>query len=224
MNKVIKPIAFLILISFLSFNSYAEIRYIDDTLKIPLRTGATTEHRIISFLNSGTKVDVQYLKDGDDSWAFVKLDAGSEGWVQVRYLKNTPAAKDLLSYSQQEQSKLKEQNKAQAQTIKDLNTELKNLKKDLETLQKHSANSDKELEHIKEISVNAIRLDTSNNQLLEENELLKASQEESAHLVTKLENNQKNQGIIYGALAVLGGILLGWLMPKMRSSRNDGWV
>jgi len=224
MNKIMKSFAFLVLISFLSFEIHAEIRYIDDTVKIPLRTGASTEHRIISFLNSGTKVDVQYLKDDDDSWAFVKLDAGSEGWVQVRYLKNTPAAKDLLTYSQQEQSKLKEQNKLQSQTIKDLNTELKNLKNDLENLKKHSASADKELEHIKDISINAIRLDTSNNQLLEENELLKAKHEESTHLVTKLENNQKNQGILYGALAVLLGIILGWLMPKMRGSRNDGWV
>lgn len=209
---------------FFSNQAFSEIRYIDDNIKIPLRSGASTEHRIVNFLNSGAKVDQQYLNDSDDSWAFVTVDGDKEGWVQVRYLKNTPAAKDLLILSQKETSKLKEINKEQEQTIKDLNIELKNIKREIDGLKKHSDSNDKELEHIKEISKNAIRLDNSNNQLLEENELLKASHEEAQQLVVKLENNQKNQGFIYGALAVLLGIILGWIMPKMRGNRSDGWV
>jgi SH3 domain protein len=220
----IKKFAILSLLILFSTQIVAEIRYIDDMLRIPLRSGASSEHRIINFLNSGTKVDQQYLNENDNEWAFVTLDSNKEGWVQVRYLKNTPAARQLLALSQKELTKANNKNKEQVSNIQELKSELTELKNQLDALSKHSSKADKELEHIKEISKNAIRLDHSNNQLLEDNELLKASSEEAQQLITKLENNQKNQGIIYGALAVLIGIILGWIMPKMRSNRNDGWV
>ena len=222
-NALLKLSALLIA-SLLSGLSFAEIRYIDDTLRIPLRSGASTDHRIVTFLSSGTKVDQQRLNEDDDKWAFVVLDNGKEGWVQVRYLKNTPAAKQLLAFSQQELSKVKASNSEQSATIRELKSEIKSLKKQLGELEKHSGKSDKELAHIKEISKNAIRLDHSNNQLLEENELLKAAQEENEQLITKLESKQQNTGMVYGALAVLLGVILGWIMPKMKSNRSDGWV
>lgn len=221
----LKPISLVLLLSTaFSTNVFAEIRYIDDTLRIPLRSGASTDHRIISFLTSGTKVDQQYLDENDQDWAFVTIGDGKEGWVQVRYLKNTPAAKQLLELSQQELNKYQKLNREQGETIKTLNIEIKELKKQLDELNKHSAKSDKELEHIKDISKNAIRLDHSNTQLLEENEQLKIVHEEYEQRIIKLESNQQNQGMIYGALAVLLGIILGWILPKMKSRRNDGWV
>lgn len=222
---LLKPIPLLLLLSAaFSTNVFAEIRYIDDTLRIPLRSGASTDHRIISFLTSGTKVDQQYLDENDQDWAFVTVGDGKEGWVQVRYLKNTPAAKQLLELSQQELNKYQKLNREQSETIKTLNSEIKELKKQLDDLSRHSAKSDKELEHIKDISKNAIRLDHSNTQLLEENEQLKIVHEEYEQRIIKLESNQQNQGMIYGALAVLLGIILGWILPKMQSRRNDGWV
>lgn len=215
--------AFLLTLS-LSQNSWSEIRYIDDTLRVPLRSGASPEHRIISFLVSGTKVDEQPADGSNEQWAFVKLNNGSEGWIQRNYLKNTPAAKDLLAYSQSEVTALKQKNSEQAQEMKKLSDELKSLKKQMTELEKHSNQADKELAHIKAISKDVVRLDTSNSQLLEENELLKASHEESQQLVTKLESNQKNQGIIFGVIAVLLGIFIGWALPKMKSNRSSGWV
>jgi SH3 domain protein len=207
-----------------SYSAFAEIRYIDDTLRVPLRSGASTDHRIVTFMTSGTKVDQQKLDKDDEKWAFVTLNSGKEGWVQVRYLRNTPAAKQLLVLSQRELEKAKKTNSEQSKTIKELKTEVKSLQSQLADLGKHSSKSDKELAHIKEISKNAIRLDHSNNQLLEENELLKATHEENQQLITKLESNQQNQGMVYGALAVLLGVILGWLMPKMKSNRSDGWA
>ena len=223
-THLIKKYSLLIILSLFSAQLIAEIRYIDDTLRIPLRSGASSDHRIINFLNSGTKVNQQYLNEEDDKWAFVTLNSGKEGWVQVRYLKNTPAAKQLLALSQKELNSVKSKNKEQAAQIKELNSELKGLKAELDTLGKHSGKTDKELEHIKEVSKNAIRLDHSNNQLLEDNELLKASYEQAQQHIIKLENNQQNKGIIYGVLAVLIGIIVGVVAPKMRSTRSDGWV
>ncbi len=203
---------------------YAETKYIDDTLRIPLRSGATSQHRIVNFLNSGTQVELINLSEEDEGWGFVRLNSGKEGWLQVRYLRNTPAAKQQLKQSQQALAKAKTTIKEQKATISELKSELKAVKKELSDLSKHSGSADKELAHIKEISKNAIRLDHSNNQLIEENELLKASNEDALQQLTKLESNQQNRGMVYGALAVLLGIILGWIMPKMKTRQNDGWV
>ncbi len=213
-----------LLICAFSQTAFAEIRYIDDTLRIPLRSGASTDHRILAFLNSGTKVDQQYLSEDDEEWAFVTVGDNKEGWVQVRYLKNTPAAKELLQLSQQELSKYKQSNREQNETIKTLKGEIKELKSQLDDLSKHSNKSDKELEHIKDISKNAIRLDHNNTQLLEENEQLKIIQEENEQQIIKLKSSQQNQGMIYGVLAVILGIVLGLILPKMKSRKSDGWA
>ncbi len=212
-----------LLVSSYTFSD-SEIRYIDDTLRVPIRSGASTEHRIINFLDGGTKVEQKHLNENDEEWAFIAFSNDREGWVQTRYLKRTPAAKELLALSQQEVSKLKASNNEQNQTIKQLQAELKTLQKQFDELTKHSGKTDKELEHIKDISKNAIRLDHNNTQLLEENQLLKAAQEEHEQLIVKLENKQQNTGMIYGALAVLLGIILGWILPKLGGKRNDGWA
>ena len=216
----------IFIFTFFANTAFAEIRYIDDTLKVPLRSGPGTDFRILNFLVSGTKLDQQKISEEDPEWAFVTLESGKdkEGWVQVRYLKNTPAAKELLIYSQKELEKMKDLNQEQSKTIKDLNAEVKQLKSELDALKKHSDGSDKELEHIKEISKNAIRLDHSNSELIEENELLKATQEENQQQITKLESDHLNTGIIYGLIAVLSGIFIGWLMSKAKGRRNDGWA
>ena len=213
----------LLLLSF-NQNLWSEVRYVDDTLRVPLRSGASTEHRILNFVLSGTKLDEQPADEPNEEWAFVKLANGTEGWIQRTYLKNTPAAKELLVYSQNEVAALKQKNNEQLQEIKKISDELKDVKKQLSELQKHSEKADKELAHVKDISKDVIRIDSTNTQLLEENELLKASHEESQQLVTKLESNQQNQGIIYGVLAVLLGIFLGWIMPKMKSNRSSDWT
>lgn len=223
-QMIIKIFSFVICLGAIT-NLNAEVRYIDDTLKIPLRSGASTEHRIVRFLNSGRKVEMQYLDEDDKQWAFVSLEGGQEGWVQIRYLKNTPAAKQLLALSQKELATTKKKTKEQKSKINELKVEIKNLKDNQKSLSKHSSSADKELIHIKEISKNAIRLDHSNSKLLEENEILKANHEESTLQITKLESNQKKEGMIYGMVAVVLGIIMGLIFPRLKSTRSqDGWV
>jgi len=206
-----------------STGAHAQIQYIGDNVQIPFRSGASTEHRIIRFLNSGVRVEVNESQSNDE-WSAVTLNSGAEGWVQNRYLENTPGAKQLLRSSEEALGKLRKKSQSQDQTIKSLKEELKALNSKIASLSAHSSSTDKELTRITDISKNAIRLDKSNQALLEENELLKASNENALQQVVKLESNQENQGMLYGVLAVLLGIILGWVMPKMRNRRSDAWV
>jgi len=61
----------------------AENKYVNDTMKITMRTGPANDKKIITLLGIGHKVEV--LKPGD-GWTLVRLTNGKEGWVISRFL------------------------------------------------------------------------------------------------------------------------------------------
>ncbi len=82
--------------------------YVTGITKITMRTGPGTEHKIVSMLKSGTKLEIlEYQKD----WSQVKTKAGLIGWVLSRFLtEKVPDAllvNKLEESNQQLKSKLK---------------------------------------------------------------------------------------------------------------------
>ena len=67
--------------------SWAEKVYVSDLLRITLRTGPSTQNRVISSLRSGQELEVLESKD---EWSLVRLLEGEqehiEGWVMTRFL------------------------------------------------------------------------------------------------------------------------------------------
>ncbi len=61
----------------------AETLYINDIVTVTLRTGPGTDHKIISMIKSGQKLEG--LESGED-WVRVRLPDGQEGWVFKRVL------------------------------------------------------------------------------------------------------------------------------------------
>ena len=61
----------------------AETRYIDNVIKINLRTGPGLKYQIIYMINSGRKVAL--VEEGKE-WSKVLLTNGKEGWVLNRFL------------------------------------------------------------------------------------------------------------------------------------------
>ncbi len=82
--------------------------YVTGVTKITMRTGPGTEHKIVSMLKSGTKLEiVEYQSD----WTQVRTDQGKIGWVLSRFLtQRVPDAlmvERLENDNQQLLSKLK---------------------------------------------------------------------------------------------------------------------
>jgi SH3 domain protein len=57
--------------------------YINDSMKITMRTGPATDRKIIALLGVGQEVEV--LKS-ENEWTMVRLLNGKEGWVISRFL------------------------------------------------------------------------------------------------------------------------------------------
>ncbi len=116
----------------------AETKYINDKMKITLRTGPAKDRKITALLGIGQKVEV--LKPGEE-WTQVRLNNGKEGWVVSRFLTNKiPSSIELETLKNKHQALLAqdalllEENKALKADNKAFSNELAATKKRLQTL------------------------------------------------------------------------------------------
>ncbi len=92
------------------------VRYVTDTLTVPLRTGTTTEHKILKMLPSGTEVEVL---EADSENTRVRVQ-GAEGWILTRFLEDVPAARDRLAQEEQKMATLQEENNRLQSAMKEI--------------------------------------------------------------------------------------------------------
>ena len=78
------------------------VRYVSDSLEVPLRAGASLRHKIVRMLSSGTQVEVLET-DTDKGFALVRTADGTvQGWVPNQYLMEAPSARATLATMQAE--------------------------------------------------------------------------------------------------------------------------
>ena len=67
-------------------------RYISDLLFVPLRSGTSSQHRIVhKGLRSGSAVTL-LKEDKENGWSLVRTKRGVEGWLRSQYLFAEPTA------------------------------------------------------------------------------------------------------------------------------------
>jgi len=204
--------ALLIIIALFSGISLAqaETRYIVDQAKLPLRSGQGTSFSIVRMLPSGAAVRV--LEQSDAGYTRVRTAKGKEGWILSRYLMKSPAARDRLAWAEKELSKLKR---------------LKQDKKSLEQIRQQLSGDNKQLQNeltrIRKTAANAVLIADENKALQS-----KASQAEQAYDDLRQETKDIRSGaqqrwFMLGGGAILLGILLGLILPRLKFRRKDRW-
>lgn len=214
----------LLALSFILFSlsANAETRYVTDDLEIQLRSGPSTQYRILRSLPSGTALELsnEPITDGFQKVTFGQI----EGWVSSQYLMNTPGAKQKLAKVEAELAKLKASATPTQNSLLMFESENEDLKTHISALETSLAERESELDHIKKVSSQAIELDEQNGRLLLENSNLSNEID-----LLRIENNRlKDQGnrdeIIYGALAVLLGVIIALVVPHMTvKKRKSDW-
>jgi SH3 domain protein len=200
----------------------AETRYVSDRLETPLRAGAALRFKIIRMLPSGTALTVLQT-DAGKGYSLVRTPEGTQGWIATQDLMDTPSARDTLSGIQQELEKTRTENallKKQLNLISapgsDPNTSLSQLIAENERLSQ-------ELAAIHKIQGGEINLNEQNRALQErvvklERELQLVQQENQS-----LADNNSNTLFLLGAGVLLGGILLGMILPGLRRKKRERW-
>ncbi len=191
----------------------AETRYINDTMKITMRTEPGNDRKIVALLSSGQKVEI--LKPGND-WTLVQLANGKLGWVLSRFLTdkipNSIQLKILQSkhdiLTTQEDSLLKENNYFKVENER-LNLNLAATKKKLQQL-----NND--FETLKKESADFLKLKLNYKQsTLQLSEQTKKAEKFEDEL-TQLLWNQNVQWFLSGAGVLILGFLIGFSTKRQK--------
>ncbi|WP_461536600.1 TIGR04211 family SH3 domain-containing protein [Spongorhabdus nitratireducens] len=217
-----KSIAAFALVSGVTL-AQAETVYITDVLYVPVRSGPGNEYRIIHRgMPSGTAMTV--VEQGE-TFTKVRLENGQEGFIRSQYLQNTPVARNEIKNVKTQLTRLQQENSSLKSDKSELNKKLGSLEKSWSTATSEQESLASELRRIKEISASSLAIDERNKVLVEENLKLKNQLQVVEGEAQKMAGDHKVAWFLSGAGAILGGVVLGLVLPNMRPrKKRSDWV
>ena len=216
-----KQLFCMLLLTIITATSYAAVekRYVSDKLWLQLRSGPGSDFRILKALPSGEHLIFREQTE-NKNYTKVTTDKGVEGWVLTRFLEDEPVAKEKLILSQRELVKVKAELNTLKQQTNTLSEEKSSLSGDRSSLTRENKTLEKELKRIKEISANALQLDSKNTKLTKRNQELEIQLETFTAENTRLKDNKERTFMIIGGGLIIFGIFLGLAIPAMRGGRK----
>jgi SH3 domain protein len=222
-NTVFRYIAQCLLLAILGPASVAsaETMYVSDELTIPMRSGTSDQYRIVSFLPSGTALEV-LEPSPDGSYQHVKVD-DKDGWVKTEQLMKAPAARAQLVTLNQRIESLKAQLKQSGGSIAELNAQIKQLENDKSALEKSRDDMATSLNHLKQVAANPAAIAQQNKALEDKLASLDAEfsavQAENAHL----RNRDIKEWFMIGGGVSLLSLFFGLIIPNIKWRKRDSW-
>ncbi|PWV62425.1 TIGR04211 family SH3 domain-containing protein [Plasticicumulans acidivorans] len=199
------------------------IRYVSDSIEIPLRSGASLRHKIVRMLPSGMAVEVLDT-DNDKGFSLVKaVDGTTQGWMPSQYLMEAPAARDVLSNTQAEFERIRSENASLKQRLDTLATQKGDVESSFSQLSADNHRLGQELAQIRKTAANAIVIDQQNKELQErvvtlERELQIVQQENQS-----LSDRSARDWFLLGSGVLLAGVVVGLILPRLRVQRRSRW-
>jgi SH3 domain protein len=214
MNLQLKRLVFTIMcLTIFTGISHAESMYVTDLIKLTLRSGPSTEYKILAVVESGEQVEI--LQPGEE-WSLARLADGKEGYVLTRYLTPEPTHNVLLEQLQEKHKVLTQQAAALLEENTQLKAENKNLKSTLDSTQQTFQKLDKDYKELKAGSAEFLTLKANYKQasekLAEQTKRAEKLDEELSHV----ELNQYIKWFLAGSGVLLVGFIIGFSARKQR--------
>jgi len=218
----IKTLCFTIILTVCGFVQ-AETVYVSDELSINMRTDKGNQFRITKVLKSGSKLRV--LQVDKSGYTKVKAEGGSTGWVLSRFLSKEPIAREQVKQAKARAAKLQIEKKQLQEELKQFKKDKTVLSQSEQRLLQHNQKLTTEVNKLRKIAARPMQLEADNETL--RNELLK---NEAQSRLLKQEHQtlldaREKEWFMAGAGILFGGILLGLVLPKLRSNnrRRQNW-
>ena len=202
-----------------------DTQYISDMLLVPVRSGAGSEFRIVNRgLPSGTALLV-YDQSDDGEWIEIETRGGTRGWIPTQFLQKEPPAGLLINDMKLELEQVRSERDRVVSQLNQSSSEVDEADETIVSLTTQLESTEAELTEVKRVSAAALDLDLMNQQLVAELESERSDADllrlENVRLRERIANNQ----IMDGALAVLLGVILAVVAPRLwpKRQRQDGW-
>lgn len=194
-----------------------------DELWVNVRTGAGDQFRILKTIPSGTRMET--LQDETENGYYnVRTEEGIEGWIPERFVQDEPTAGLQLADLVAERDRLQEQVTELDERYTSLLGDRGDVTGELDTLRSENQRLTTELREITQVSEDAINLDQRNQQLSEENASLRNELDVARQNLANTRETRESRMLIAGGSLIVIGLIMGVLLPKVRSKRRDSWA
>jgi SH3 domain protein len=219
----VRKIAFICLLSVVAGHVHAQTeRYVTDSLRLEARQGPSTNHRISHMLSSGARVTV-LEDDTETGYSRVTLDDGSEVWILTRFLMDEPAARARLAQTQENLSEEHEKARDLASQLETLGRTAGEIEQSRSALATDKKLLQTELAQIKQAAANTLAIQERNQSLDKQLEVVSTDLDAAKQRNRALKERSERDWFIAGAGVLLGGIIIGLVIPKIRWKRRRGW-
>lgn len=223
-----RPAVFLLLSSllFAAVAQAQDIRYVSDKQHIPLRSGPGGDYRIThKGIPSGTRLTVARTSS-DDVWSEITTDRGTSGWIRNQYLMKEVPAQNKLDAAVRRADQATEKSQSLAAEMEVLQAEHVEVINQLTSNDSQLGSVSEELNQLKQISGNAVNLDADNRRLVETTENLRSEVEMLEAENLRLQDNLESEDFLNGALAVLLGVIIALVAPRLvpKRRKSSSWA
>lgn len=213
----------VLLLCFINQPSWAATAYVTDSFEITLRTGPSTENRIITMLSSGEALEV--LETRND-WTHVRfLDSDreqKEGWVLSRYLVNRQPWEAQAERLSKENTSLKEKLAMMEEKWEDSSQQGDELQKKFQQTSEALKKVQADFDSLKDESTHFLKL---KEQYEAANTALQTAQSTVQELTKKNEILRSSQNIrwfLAGGVVFLSALLIGLIIGRREKKRRTG--
>lgn len=206
----------------IALTAQAETRYVSDELEIALRSGTSTQHRILRMIPSGTALQVLQHDEGT-GYSRVRTPNGTEGWVLTRYLMTTPAARERLAATEKKMAELELQTRERMAKLSDRDREFLNATQELSQVKDENLKLSKQLADIQRTASSALAIDAENKDLKSRLMQMERDQETLRQENQALRDRTARDWFMIGAGVVIVGIILGLILPRIRIRKRSSW-
>jgi SH3 domain protein len=206
-----------------SSSSFAQDAYVTDKFTVAVRSGEAADYRILRMLRTGTKVEV-ISQNRETGYSKIRFNNGKEGFVLTRQLLDEPTARDRLADLEKEMALLKGEPDELKSKLTDATQKASQFEKSYKAAEARARSAEQELAAFKRISSDAVSVAEERNSLREQVAKLNRDLAEAKQETLELENNDTQHWFLIGASVLLGGIILGLILPNLRSRRpKQSW-
>lgn len=202
-----------------------DIRYVSDKVFIVMHRGPGTEYKWVTKLTPGIRLKVART-DKSGKWAEVTTDRGTTGWVGTEFLSTDAPAQVKLPAAVARAEKLSAQNQDLSSQLKAIQGEKVDLLNKVNSSDSELGDISQELANLKQVSGKAVQLDTDNRRLVEESENLRSEVEMLKSENQRLLDKLKSEDFLNGALAVLMGVFITLVVPRLwpKRRKSSSWA
>ena len=208
-----------ILLIVVSLPVFAKTAYISDQLKITMRSGESTTHKVVKMLPSGMKVDV-IGRNSKTGYSKIRLPNGSTGYVLTRMVLSERPARERLAEAEEQLQMLRQEPDKLGSQLASLQENNQSLQRRYDSLALENEQLSNEIDSLRQASAEPMRIARERDESVEKNRQLNDELATLKLSNQRLTDKTEQNWFMIGAVAIAVGILLGLILPRLRVRRR----